>query len=346
LSGTLKVYSHARSGNKLDGSYKILQQRGGYVVATFRDGVIDGSWERYSSQRILLEQSNFVDGRPDGESRYFTSTGKLKNIEIYDQGVPNGVCKRFSRNGNVIEATTHKDGIKVLVEAFYDSGNPKRIEPYVDNLKHGIWKTFYPDGTLEAEHTYEHDVQTGPSTEYFRSGQKKVSGLIGKTGYRQGKWLSYYDSGQLRTENYYEDGRVIGPERSFYENGEKKQACKLNQQRSDGSCKLFDDVGRLLKKWELAHHKRHGKYQEFFDNGSKKYVYNYANGKKQAPKKPTLTAVYWCGWKPTAIKSTSTADFRWMALTRHFTQTAIRKHKAAIPAVKSTGCGESTQTVG
>lgn len=153
LSGTLKVYSHARSGNKLDGSYKILQQRGGYVVATFRDGVIDGSWERYSSQRILLEQSNFVDGRPDGESRYFTSTGKLKNIEIYDQGVPNGVWKRFSRNGNVIEATTHKDGIKVLVEAFYDSGNPKRIEPYVDNLKHGIWKTFYPDGTLEAEHT-------------------------------------------------------------------------------------------------------------------------------------------------------------------------------------------------
>ena len=25
LSGTLKVYSHARTGNKLDGAYKILQ---------------------------------------------------------------------------------------------------------------------------------------------------------------------------------------------------------------------------------------------------------------------------------------------------------------------------------
>ena len=309
LSGTLKVYSHARTGNKLDGAYKILQQRGGYIVVTFRDGVIDGAWERFSSQRILLEQSNFVDGRLDGEARYFTSTGTLKNTEVYDQGVPDGVWKRSSRSGHVIEAETHKDGIIVLVEAFYNNGIPKRIEPYVDNLKHGIWKTFHPDGSLEAEHTYEHDVQTGPSTEYFKSGQKKISGLIGKTGYRQGKWSRYYESGQLRTQTYYEDGRKIGPEISFYENGEKKQACNLNKQRSHGKCQLFDDVGRLLKEWELAAHKRHGEYREFSTMAERNTSITTAMDKKQGLKKLILTAVFWCAGKPMAIRPTTTVNF-------------------------------------
>jgi hypothetical protein len=55
-AGTLEVYSHARTGNKLDGSYKILGSGGGYIIASLRDGVLEGLWEQYSSQRILLEK--------------------------------------------------------------------------------------------------------------------------------------------------------------------------------------------------------------------------------------------------------------------------------------------------
>jgi len=106
LSGTLKVFSHARSGEKLDGSYKIIEAGGSYTLATFRDGVLEGSWERYSSQRILREKGNYVAGRVDGEYTRFTSSGKLKSVEAYDNGVAHGVWKGYSRQGNVIEAVT------------------------------------------------------------------------------------------------------------------------------------------------------------------------------------------------------------------------------------------------
>lgn len=279
-SGTLEVYSHARTGNKLDGSYKILGRGGGYIIASLRDGVLEGLWEQYSSQRILLEKGRYVSGRPHGEYFYYTSAGNLKRVQVYDQGVADGGWKHYSRNGNVIENVTFEDGTKVLVERFYNNGTPKSVEPYVDHLKQGVWKTYYPDGTLESEHTYQNDVLTGPSTEFYRSGQRKIMGNIAETGYRHGVWTEYYDSGQVKAERFYNDGREQGPEISFFENGDKKQTCKLNKARTDGTCKRFNDSGRLLKEWTLKANQRHGEFKEYYENGSPENVYHYADGEK------------------------------------------------------------------
>ena len=124
-SGTLEVYSHARTGNKLDGSYKILGRGGGYIIASLRDGVLEGLWEQYSSQRILLEKGRYVSGRPHGEYFYYTSAGNLKRVQVYDQGVADGGWKRYSRNGNVIENVTLEDGTQVLLERFYNTAPRK-----------------------------------------------------------------------------------------------------------------------------------------------------------------------------------------------------------------------------
>ena len=59
-AGTLEVYSHARTGNKLDGSYKILGSGGGYIIASLRDGVLEGLWEQsayFVGKRALRQRA-------------------------------------------------------------------------------------------------------------------------------------------------------------------------------------------------------------------------------------------------------------------------------------------------
>jgi TonB family protein len=57
------------------------------------------------------------------------------------------------------------------VDTLYSSDHKiSEIGTFVDGFKHGHWKSYYPDGTLEAEGKFRHGLRTGVWTWYHDNG--------------------------------------------------------------------------------------------------------------------------------------------------------------------------------
>ena len=71
----------------------------------------------------------------------------------------------------------------------------------VDGLKNGIYKEWYPDGTIKTKGKYSNDDKDGKWTEWNDNGQKSVYGNY-KIGLKEGKWIEKDDGKVITIEKY------------------------------------------------------------------------------------------------------------------------------------------------
>ena len=87
-------------------------------------------------------------------------------------------------------------------KTYYDSGELKSTENYVDDVRQGESKYYFKDGKLFSTVNYIDDIKQGEYKIFYESGElKRTENYVDDL--RQGEWKYYWESGELkRTENY------------------------------------------------------------------------------------------------------------------------------------------------
>ena len=125
----------------------------GRVVATgyYVNQKKEGEWryfDKESGQLLLLEDN--VGGKVNGWSRlYNPKNGKLAEETQYVNGIPEGVCKKYSDTGVLLmEGQYHNGMLEGPAKTYYPNTNVKEEGSYSKGEKVGEWKTYNEDGDL------------------------------------------------------------------------------------------------------------------------------------------------------------------------------------------------------
>jgi antitoxin component YwqK of YwqJK toxin-antitoxin module len=112
---------------------------------------------------------------------------------------------------NKYKRTTYgsfKDGQKSQWSIIWHNGS--RIHgKYKNNLREGLWISYYPNGKISTYIDYENGKEEGPVEFFYSDGQKQAD-LTFKNGTRNGK-CTYYNK----------DGTLMQDKTGTYKNGKK-----------------------------------------------------------------------------------------------------------------------------
>jgi antitoxin component YwqK of YwqJK toxin-antitoxin module len=126
---------------------------------------------------------------------------------------------------------------------------------FVDNLKEGVWKKYFPNGTLENEISF-------------------------KNGIAKGKYINYFDNGKMQEEGLWTGGKQVGKFVRYHPNGKIAQEFNFNTQgKREGSQKYYYDNGNLMIEGVWAAGNKDGVVREYYNNGDLKSEKTYSDGK-------------------------------------------------------------------
>ena len=120
---------------KKEGEWKYFDRNSGQLLLLEdnKGGKVHGWSKLYNPNNgKLAEETQFVDGQPEGVCRKYSDTGVLQMECQYRQGQLNGPCKTYFPN-----------------TALKEEGQ------YVNGRKSGEWKTYNEDGDLLVTETFE-----------------------------------------------------------------------------------------------------------------------------------------------------------------------------------------------
>ena len=164
--GTFRYYDeqgNLKATNEFDKSgEKALNKTyapNGRVVATgyYVNQKKEGEWKYYdkdSGQLLLVEDNK--DGKVHGWSRlYNPNNGVLAEETQFVEGQPEGQCKKYSDTGVLImECQYHNGLLDGPTKTYYPSTALKEEGEYAKGEKTGIWKTYNEDGDVIAEDAF------------------------------------------------------------------------------------------------------------------------------------------------------------------------------------------------
>lgn len=178
--------------------------------------------------------------------------------------------------------------------------------------KHGKWESHIgKTKKLEWVITYRHGIQNGLSQKFFKPSGKNNWSAVYKDGRMHGLYVEYYDNkgNSKKTEgNYvngshsgnwthwhgnsvlsgvenYVNGKLHGPAEYSFSSGHKKFTTTYKDGNHHGPYVGYYDNTDNTKNLEGNHkdNQRSGNWTEWHDNGHKKSVANYYNGKQDGP---------------------------------------------------------------
>ena len=132
------------------------------------DSVKHGIYRKYSQEGILIESSNYVNGKLEGERIIYNYKSGVKEIsEIYNNDLLDGRHIVYHPNGEMQSFGVYKNNVLSGIVKFYDtSGILKDEFQYVNNLEIIPFEEFHENGTLKWEGTKSYDHFTGIKKDY------------------------------------------------------------------------------------------------------------------------------------------------------------------------------------
>lgn len=115
----------------------------------------------------------------------------------------------IDQNSNAEAAASTPDAVD-CVEPFGDGGAAIKSGKRVAGLREGLWRVYYPDGTLWSEETFKSNKLHGLVRSWAPDGH-----LTGESEYQNGKLhgtvLGYFPDGSIWTKRTYSGGKEFGP---------------------------------------------------------------------------------------------------------------------------------------
>ena len=259
------------------------------VNRTDEQGRKNGLWKAWNSRGILLEEGHWSNGVRNGIFKFYKASGELDYLEKYEWGqrildaeetAPVDVRKTYHKNGKTATSGTYSNGKqvgifreynqegKVISGALYanDSIVAEGITT-LQGLKEGIWKHYYPGGSLHFSGPYENGLREGEWKFYAISGELIQEGFY-RAGQFHGTWKWYYLSGKLHRKEQYRKGKEDG---------------LFEEWDNDGKQILRGDyeLGRKVGEWiqDVNDHKEIGTFLDGEKDGI--WIHTFPNGTEQ-----------------------------------------------------------------
>ncbi|WP_299213655.1 hypothetical protein [uncultured Dokdonia sp.] len=217
--GVLKSERNYSAGN-LDGWYKTYFKNGQVEdVIFYQSGKVDGVSEEYNESGIKTGESIYVDDVAHGSRRFFgREKGTLQLIRFYDQGKLLGYSY-LDKEGKELPMISLPNGTGKVI-SYYPNGKVAREMTYQKGNLQGEYTAYYENGNPERKHTNVDDDYHGIAYTYFPDGTLKTETPY-TYGYKQGVEKKYHSNGKIKEEIYYKNDERSGDAHYYDEQGKK-----------------------------------------------------------------------------------------------------------------------------
>lgn len=218
-----------------------------------------GPWKKLYSNGSPQYEGVFVNDRPVGLFRRYYEDGKVsalleyransnrvyariyyENETLAGEGVYVGekkdsLWKYYSfYGGNLTQEESYMNGLKQGVSRkYYPSGTVSEITTWKDGRKDGTWERYYENGTPMLVSSYQYDRIDGPYVMYYPDGTMQLKGSFIKN-LREGRWEYFDEQGKSQA--------VIQ-----FENGNPLNAAELNQKEREFLDSLENNKGKIAE---------------------------------------------------------------------------------------------------
>ncbi len=175
-----------------------------------------------------LDENSLLTWAFDGECTTWDEQGSICAIFRYQRGVLNG-----------------------LSETFYETGEKRSVTNYESGLKQGVETYFAKDATIIQTITFKEDNRHGPAKGYLNADT-----LL---------WSEEYNDNLLSNAEYFSKDHnlvssVKGGEgiRTIFSDGILVSQEEIKQGQLDGWTNVYDETGRLERKYEIHNGQKHG----------------------------------------------------------------------------------------
>lgn len=275
-----------RKNHLLDSTWLFYDETGILKMSiNYLAGKKNGIRTTYRENEMIDE--NFENDLKQGITTYYYPDSTIKKTVIFVDGLEEGLAKEYAEDGRIVQLITYKKGF---------IANRERINR-LDNegKKHGTWKYYYEDGTLQLECIYKHGLRNGyykeydpegnllaaykfvdgikqeyvaeltkldVKTEYYPDGNVKIKATY-KDDKPEGVWREYTPEGDIKNSYIYKYGVVVG-EGIITEQGEKT-----------GPWKEYFENGVLKAEGLYDHDVKTGPWTFFHRNGVVEQIGTY-----------------------------------------------------------------------
>ena len=253
-----------RKNFQLDSLWKFYDDEGKLKLSiTYKNGIKNGLRTTYLENEILVD--SFANNVKNGNSKVYYLSGNLKKITPFENGLENGTEKAYSDDGRLTMIAVYKNGF--LRHQEFMNGMDKQ------GRKQGLWKEFYPDGSLKWAGTYKNDIKNGYFKYYDQEGNlekidKYVDGILQEDPPELAVYdirTDYYPDGSIKVLGSYKNGVAEGVRREYDKNGKIEDSYLMYRGSVIGHG-IIDESGL-----------RQGPWKEYYTEGPLKAEGTYKN---------------------------------------------------------------------
>ena len=166
---------------------------------------------------------------------------------------PNTIEERDDQ-GNLLAQFEMRDDMKHgKYVGYHPDGSIFEESTYINGQVHGIRSLFYEGNKkIQTAETYIDGIMDGLFEEYHINGQVAFTGLYVNDA-MDGVWKKYSESGQLIEEVSFKDSEENGPFKEYHSNGQlAAEGGYLNGDNEHGPLKIYNERGELVKKMDCV----------------------------------------------------------------------------------------------
>ncbi|OHD19685.1 MAG: hypothetical protein A2086_01685 [Spirochaetes bacterium GWD1_27_9] len=162
---------------------------------------------------------------------------------------------------------------------------------------HGKYQSYYDNGQLQLNCTYNNGLEDGKYTQYYENGQIQVDATF-KKGEMEGKYTFYFDNGNKYLEAFYKDSKEDGDQFMYSLEGDLQLKLDFKQGISKGEIEYYQKGILVFKRYSTKNgittetyyeNKQLKEKNNFKDNSSwDKYVEGFERDNKYSENPETL----------------------------------------------------------
>ncbi len=268
---------------------------------TYKHGLKNGVFKTYDQQGNLKNIEKYLDDQKQTDAEEITKlevkrdyfpNGKIKIEGTYRNGQADGIRREFNEKGEVEKTFLMKNGqvtAEGIVEAngqrkgvwkeFYPDGSVKANGQYTDDFKSGYWEYFHPNGTLEQKGSFDEKGQYSGVWQWYDESSRLIRTENFRNGVNDGELTEYDSQGNLILQGYFINGKEEG--KWIFNTGGMHTEGEYSEGLRNGTWKTFYNNGKAAFEGRFIDDNPHGKYTSWYDNGRMREEGEYQMGLKK-----------------------------------------------------------------
>ena len=173
--------------------------------ATWKNGKMNGPFETWHPNGAKLGVGSFKNGQLHGKQTVWYPSGALQAEQEYIDGMAIGKRIEWYESGQKKSEHNYQAGKTYGPFVEWNEDGGKLVGEFRNDLKHGKWQYFHPDGYIIMEEEYADGVTQ--SVTAYPNGKKAMTSTY-SNGIQQGL-IVYDDNGQWFLKSILKNGEVV-----------------------------------------------------------------------------------------------------------------------------------------